>query len=70
MDEIKLRPCPFCGFPAQTKAWEECGKKWFIVECGWGFCDVQPVVTRQETYEQAAKIWNGENATKDFIEED
>lgn len=57
MAEIKLKPCPFCGGPAEVT---QCGREWYVecaqkrpVECyckPWtGYCD---------TKLDAIEIWN------------
>jgi len=57
----KLKPCPFCGSPAEMEPWHGGGPLKRLVSCsnreGKYLCHVGPMVTG-ETPVQAARRWN------------
>ena len=56
MDEIKLKPCPFCGAPGRMC---RAGMQWYV-ECsaGVGKCPRAPWSGYYKSQETAAEIWN------------
>lgn len=55
MDEIKLKPCPFCGGPGVLRT---VGKEWYV-ECGNRLiCNVSPWTVYTTSAEEAAEHWN------------
>ena len=54
-EEIKLKPCPFCG--GEAKLWFFGNGAWFAT-CGCGDCDVKPKTFFRSTPQEAAEIWN------------
>lgn len=66
MDEIKLKPCPFCGTPGQV---QQAGKMWFV-ECAddTTSCPVNPWTGYFNDKYEAIEAWNrraaGERGTQ------
>lgn len=54
MDEIKLKPCPFCGSDAEMQRDKYRGLSTFYVRC-WG-CGAQAGLEYAEEF--AAELWN------------
>lgn len=55
MDEIKLKPCPFCGGTANLR----CEGTYYWVECEFrNGCLVRPVTDCLGTKCEAIKAWN------------
>ncbi len=54
MDEIKLKPCPFCGSDAEMQRDKYRGLRTFYVRC-WG-CGAQTDLEYAEEF--AAELWN------------
>lgn len=60
MNEIKLKPCPFCGGKARLLSEMRFGKQkkvWFVA-CGGLGCGVMPETIDADTPQEAAEIWN------------
>ena len=55
MDEIKLKPCPFCGGDAELIQDRYRGLNTFYVRC-WG-CSARTDLEYAEEF--AAELWNG-----------
>ena len=53
MRNIKLEPCPFCGFPPIV---ERVGLFTFAIYCPWGRCESTKGV--KGTKKSASKLWN------------
>lgn len=56
MDEIKLKPCPFCGTSGQV---QQAGKMWFV-ECvnDTTLCPVNPWTGYFKNKYEAITVWN------------
>lgn len=54
MDEIKLKPCPFCGSDAEMQRDKYRGLRTFYVRC-WGCCAQTDLEYAEEF---AAELWN------------
>lgn len=56
MDEIKLKPCPFCGASGQV---QRSGKMWFV-ECAndTTSCPVNPWTGYFKNKYEAITVWN------------
>lgn len=55
MDDIKLKPCPFCGGSAYLR----CEGTYYWVECEFlNDCRVRPVTDCFGTKSEAIKVWN------------
>jgi len=55
MDEIKLKPCPFCGGTAILR----CGGVYYDVECeSQNDCLVRPITDGFSTAREAIEAWN------------
>ena len=57
MNEIKLKPCPFCGSRAKIHKRSD---GYYYVDCSLdnGFCHVIPRTWIYDTPEEAAEAWN------------
>lgn len=59
MDEIKLKPCPFCGGKAEIVSSSPCGIGPFSVCCAHGNpCWIHPSTDYCDMKMVAAAIWN------------
>ena len=59
MDEIKLKPCPFCGGKAKVVSDTYWGTERFRVRCSTdGFCAVNPVTCYFDSEMAAVIAWN------------
>lgn len=54
---LRLRPCPFCGRPAEHKPYAGGRLDRVMVSCSWGDCEPRPDVTGA-TLQEAAARWN------------
>lgn len=61
MQEIELKPCPFCGGEVQVYD-DECGH--YAIGCKF-CCDVAPITTWEDTIEKAIAIWNTRNPKRE-----
>lgn len=60
MNQIKLKPCPFCGGKARLLSemrFDKQKKAWFAA-CGGLGCGVMPETIDADTPQEAAEIWN------------
>lgn len=56
MDEIKLKPCPFCGGEAHLN---KVGSLYFVIcAAAAGDCSVNPWVGRYDNKAEAINAWN------------
>lgn len=55
MDEIKLKPCPFCGGDAEMQQGKYQGLNTFYVSC----CGCGAQTDHEYAEEFAAELWNG-----------
>lgn len=56
MDEIKLKPCPFCGGPGKV---QQAGKMWFVEGTNdTTSCPVNPWTGYYDNKYKAIKVWN------------
>lgn len=53
-DKIKLKPCPFCGGPAEIVDNSRCVPNTYLVSCWW--CGAQ--TDCDDSKEGAAEAWN------------
>lgn len=58
MDEIKLKPCPFCGSEARTFKSGSWGRDAFAARCTGLRCLVRPRTGDYFSRQDAAKAWN------------
>lgn len=57
MTTLELKPCPFCGAPADTERWQGAAPTKRLISCSGVDCDVSPGVTG-ETEIEAMTHWN------------
>lgn len=58
-DEIKLKPCPFCGHEAEIVSFtlNSGGRVWYV-QCPWTDCEVSIETFDRDTPQEAAELWN------------
>lgn len=57
-EEIKLKPCPFCGRDAEFVSSKINGRQVWFVRCPWTDCEVSVESFDRDTPQEAAKLWN------------
>ena len=56
MDEIELKPCPFCGSPGVMR---NVGTQWYVMcSCGPDDCPAYPWTGYHESQKRAVEAWN------------
>ena len=56
-EELKLKPCPFCGGKAKTRVYKAGGKQWHEIYCG-GECPMDAVKVARLNPDEARLMWN------------
>lgn len=59
IEEIKLKPCPFCGREAEivSSKLNSGGRVWYV-QCPWTDCEVSTETFDRDTPQEAAELWN------------
>ena len=57
-EEIKLKPCPFCGGKAELASDVFDGRRVWFVRCLWSGGGVSVESFDRDTPQEAAKLWN------------
>ena len=55
--KTKLKPCPFCGSPAQIEPWHGESPTTVLISCSNEYCKVGPMVCG-ESEKKAMGYWN------------
>ena len=57
-EEIKLKPCPFCGSEAELLEDAYGSRRFWFVACHAVSCKIGPHTHRCDTPQEAAELWN------------
>ena len=61
IEEIKLKPCPFCGREAEFVSFKpnnNSSRRIWYVQCPWTDCEVSIETFDTDTPQEAAELWN------------
>lgn len=64
----ELKPCPFCGAPAELEGVYMFGSTVWFVNCLNPECEIRPGTGHYDTKDEAVKVWN-RRAVEDLREE-